>query len=232
MTFNWILLSDRRKLVRHSLLVITASLFGSILSFFFFDQRLSAYFNDDRLLDFRKLARTLTDIGLSENFFIMALGLFMISHFVSRWSQSRPQDPVKNLWVWLKRWSLGFFYSLIMSGVLLHILKFSIGRQRPHRSDTFDADVFVPFQFDHYFQSLPSGHSQTLFCVGTMLHILWPRAGTLIYLPIFTLAFTRVIVHQHFLSDVFIGAAIGHLGTLWTLWFLQKRFPRSFSLSK
>jgi membrane-associated phospholipid phosphatase len=223
---------SKEQLIRYSIYVVCASLFAALVSFFTFDTNISLFFNDESLMSFRKLARELTDVGLSENFFALSIGLFIIFHWLVVQYRNHPKVHLHNLFVWLRKWALNFFVSLIFSGIILFIFKISVGRQRPHVSDTFDNHVFKFFQLNSHYQSFPSGHSQVLFCAATMFAILWPRATWFIYVVAFLLSLTRVVVHAHFLSDVIVGMAVGHLGTLWCLWLLEKRYPKTFSLDK
>ncbi len=189
----------------------------ALLSYFYIDQNLSLYFNNEDLMPFRKTARAITDIGLGEYSFAVAILSFIYASWAGR--------------KWLKAWGLNYFLALVFSGVLGHIIKIFVGRQRPHVSDVFDSQIFSPISFDSYFQSLPSGHAQVVFCSATMLTFLWPRKALLIYIVAAILTFSRVMVHAHFLSDIMIGGLVGHLGALWSIALMQKYGSNQYSLS-
>lgn len=222
----------KSQLIKYTLGLGGLSLISALNAYIFADSAISNYYNDDNLLPFRRLARSLTDIGLSENFFVLSLAVFLVAHWFQKKSKNNPRIQLKTTLAWLKTWSLNFFVCLISSGVILHLFKFLVGRQRPHVSDTFQHNIFHFLEFNSHHQSLPSGHSQVLFTSATMFCLLWPRASWVIYVIAALLALTRVVVHAHFLSDVILGAAVGHLATLWSLWYLEKRYPKRFSLSK
>lgn len=189
----------------------------ALVSYFWIDQSLSLFFNNDDLLPFRKTARAITDIGLGEYSFAVAI----LSFIYASWAHRK----------WLKTWSLNYFLALVFSGVIGNIIKILVGRQRPHVSDVFDAHIFVPISFDSYYQSLPSGHAQVVFCSATMLTFLWPRKALWIYIVAGILTFSRVVVHAHFLSDIMAGGLVGHLGALWSVGLMQKYGTGQYSLS-
>lgn len=226
------LMKNPRRLQGYSFLVMTTAIVLAVLCYFFVDVPLSRYFDNEAIMSFRKISRRMTDIGLSENFFILSSVVFLLTHWLVTKTRFRKHVEAKELLTWLKKWSLNLFISLIFSGIILLFFKFLIGRQRPHMSDTYVGNVFDPIQWNSHFQSMPSGHSQVLFCAATLLSLLWPRATWVIFLVCFYLAFTRVIVHAHFLGDVLVGASMGHVATLWALRIFGKRFPQHLSLSK
>lgn len=189
----------------------------ALFSYFYIDQSLSLYFNNEDLMPFRKTARAITDIGLGEYSFAVAI----LSYIYASWSGRK----------WLKAWGLNYFLALVFSGVLGHLIKTLVGRQRPHVSDVFDSHIFAPISFDSYYQSLPSGHAQVVFCSATMLAFLWPRNSLPIYIVAAILTFSRVVVHAHFLSDIMVGGLVGHLGALWSVALVQKYGSGQYSLS-
>ncbi len=189
----------------------------ALISYFYIDQSLSLYFNSEDLMPFRKTARAITDIGLGEYSFAIAILSFIYSLWAGR--------------TWLKAWGLNYFLALVFSGLLGHIIKILVGRQRPHVSDVFDSHIFSPISFDSYYQSLPSGHAQVVFCSATMLAFLWPRRALPIYIIAGILTFSRVVVHAHFLSDIMVGGLVGHLGALWSVALMQKYGSSQYSLS-
>lgn len=98
---------------------------------------------------------------------------------------------------------------LLAGAAILHSLKFVIGRTRPR--DLFRTGVygFRFFAFDTKLDSFPSGHAQTICGVMTALALMVP-AGTLVFAGVAAvLSASRFVVTAHYMSDVFIGAAIG-----------------------
>lgn len=58
-------------------------------------------------------------------------------------------------------------------------------------------------------QSMPSGHAATSFAGAVVLTYLLPRAAPLFFLLAAAVAFSRVYVGVHYVSDVLVGALLG-----------------------
>lgn len=203
--------------------VFIACVLASVGSFFYLDQWLAVHFSDPGLEEFWVLNRQLTDIGLSSNFFLFSVILFIALFIWGKYAKDHPEWRFP-----LQIWSAKFFLSLITSGIVVMVLKFIFGRQRPHKtSPEFDPTVFQPFNFHWDFQSLPSGHTQVVFCVATMLSMFFPR-GTLIFVVLaLLLGFTRVVTHAHFLSDCIMGAFFGWAVTLVTYRLILRKYDKA-----
>lgn len=190
------------------------SLIASGLSIAFFDYPAAHLLTQGQALQAYRTVRTLTDAGEGGHFFAIAILGSLIPWLLLKRREKFSAVALVRLQK-VKDWSLSFLISLCASGVIVHICKFLIGRQRPHVSEEYDPWVFDPVTANWHFHSLPSGHSQTLFAVAAALAFTFPKHQIWIYILIFCLSFTRVILHQHFLSDVFMGAFIGYAVTTW-----------------
>ena len=100
--------------------------------------------------------------------------------------------------------------ALIYSVAIVGILKTIIGRQRPYVGES--NTVFDPFQIDYALTSLPSGHTAIAFAVSTVMadyidnifwKVFWYGAAGLV-------GTARIYHNQHWVSDVFLGGAIGY----------------------
>jgi undecaprenyl-diphosphatase len=58
-------------------------------------------------------------------------------------------------------------------------------------------------------QSMPSGHAATSFAGAVILTYLLPRGAPLFFLLAAAIAFSRVYVGVHYMSDVLVGALLG-----------------------
>jgi len=100
--------------------------------------------------------------------------------------------------------------SLIVSTVFVYILKFSLGRARPYTQES--SLDFHPFATSSRYHSFPSGHASAAFSVATVIaehsKKLW--VDVLAYSLASLVAVTRVHLDKHYLSDVFIGSALGY----------------------
>lgn len=216
------LLGDPQQLYRHLLKVILVSAFISIFSMFLLDQQLASFFNQPEIYsNWYQPARKLTDLGLFEIYFLLAVFCW----FFARWIAPHLNafKPSLGKIKFLRAWSLNFIMALIFSGILTHLVKFLVGRQRPHKSPTFDPFEFTPFTTHWHWHSFSSGHTQVMFTFATMFSLAFPKYRSLWVSFAILIAFTRVMVADHFLSDTIFGACVGYCGTLLALHFMNKR---------
>lgn len=100
--------------------------------------------------------------------------------------------------------------SFIISGVVVGILKYSIGRARPSTGESKTS--FHPFSSTSNHYSFPSGHATSAFSVATV--IAEHSKEFLVHVTAYGLAslvaMSRIHKNKHWLSDVFIGSAIGY----------------------
>ncbi len=216
------LLQDARRFKIHILswfIFVTAL---CVICVYFIDQRLSLWLNEPAQKNWLWLpAREVTNIALSDWYFFISIGAW----FFSAWIAPRIA-ALKNhqtFWNFLRRWGLNFLVGLLVSGVLTHILKFTVGRQRPHKTPDFEATVFDHFTTHWHWQSFSSGHSQVIFTAAVFFSLLWPRGAWFFLVFAIASAATRVIIHDHFLSDVIAGAFVGYIGSLLALKLMQSK---------
>lgn len=187
------------------------------LSLVYWDQPLSYFFQDESFRMLREVSVYLTDLGLGWPYFVLSSGGYLFCYFRLKTLDDNPAGPgeaarLKSL----QWWSSFAFSALLLIGAVIQLFKFALGRQRPHMSATFAPDVFFPATFNWDFHSFPSGHSQVIFVVATVLALWQPRFRYFFFGCAALIAFTRVVLLQHFFSDIIVGAAIGYFGTqLW-----------------
>ena len=105
--------------------------------------------------------------------------------------------------------SLALLASFVAASIVLHGIKIFLGRRRPR--DDFEHGLygFRYFTWELQYDSFPSGHSMTIFCVAVVLCAITPVLAPF-WLALATgLALTRAMLTAHFFSDVLIGAGIG-----------------------
>jgi len=196
---------------RHTFFVSIFTGLFCLFSIFYSDRAVAQAFNDPSFAGLRQFCSDITDIGLGAIYVFIAL----VIYFSSLWILPRMQWFAKHsLWISKVRFASGFsLAALFFVGLFNLLLKILFGRQRPHMTETFESFNFDPVNFHWYWHSFPSGHAQVVFVVATLLSFAWPRFKVLFLLSAFAIALTRVVIHQHFLSDIILGAAIGYLGT-------------------
>lgn len=99
--------------------------------------------------------------------------------------------------------------SLAAAGITTTALKFIIGRSRPRKNmGEFD---FNYFELKNINVSLPSGHTTVAFTISTVLseRIDNIYASIALYGLASLTAYQRIYSNNHWLSDTFLGAAIG-----------------------
>lgn len=106
-------------------------------------------------------------------------------------------------------YAIAFIVSLIVGSAVLHAIKLVLGRRRPRDDMEMGLYGFVPFAFNTDYNSFPSGHALTIFCVAVVFTCVWPWFWPLWFAVATFLAVTRALLTAHFLSDVLIGAGIG-----------------------
>ena len=59
------------------------------------------------------------------------------------------------------------------------------------------------------YASLPSGHATNIFAFATVIGMLWPKGRVLLYTLAAWIAASRVLVGQHYVTDIVLGAILG-----------------------
>lgn len=181
------------------------------VSVFELDQMLAQIFAQPEWSSFRQYCSQLTHVGEGAPYFALAFGLIIFSYAI-RWSS--PNGGWEPHAVWTRQWGLISLKALLLVGFALHVLKFTFGRQRPHLTEQFESLIFNPLNWHWHWQSFPSGHAQVSLLVTTFGAVLFPSYRVIFYSCGFAIAFTRVVIQQHFLSDILVGGLVGHLGAL------------------
>lgn len=110
---------------------------------------------------------------------------------------------------------LFFFTAVVGSGLIVAVLKFIFGRARPWSLEKGGEYGFYFFEYDTPFVSFPSGHATTAFAIFTVLSILFPRLTWLWLAFALLMAFARIGVPDHYVSDTIAGALLGMGFTLY-----------------
>jgi membrane-associated phospholipid phosphatase len=147
--------------------------------------------------------RTITDFGRAEKYIVGCLIAFAVLALLSTRSEEKADRYRAGA-----RNSLYVLATLAASGIAINLMKFILGRQRPKALFENDFYGMIPFNLDHAMSSFPSGHSQTIWAVVTPLMILFPRFSPICIFLGLLIAFSRVALTVHFLSDAIAGAFV------------------------
>ncbi|HEV8015415.1 MAG TPA: phosphatase PAP2 family protein [Stellaceae bacterium] len=107
-------------------------------------------------------------------------------------------------------WRLGFvFVALALPGILGDIMKPVFGRARPVLlfRDEFFGFTWAGAHGNSW--SFPSGHSITVAALAVALYAIYPPAWPAYALLALLVMASRIVLEQHYLSDVIAGAYLG-----------------------
>jgi undecaprenyl-diphosphatase len=156
--------------------------------------------------EIRSVFRAITDIGKS-NWMLIPTGAAIAVALVLR---KRHVGFRNSAAYGLIASTIGFvFVSIGGAGLIANLAKNIIGRARPKLFDTMGPLEFKLFAFDSDYASLPSGHATNIFAFATVIGMLWPRGRVLLYTLAAWIAASRVLIGQHYVTDVVLGAILG-----------------------
>jgi membrane-associated phospholipid phosphatase len=168
-------------------------------SFFFADMPLAEFFETNRNPVLRWLGESFSLLGLSQWYLVPGglIGIFC-------W-RSRPAWSKKGWYV---------FLSVASTGILSNLIKVCTGRYRPKVYFEQGITGFSPFHPKIDELAFPSGHATTAFAAAVALGYLLPRFRWYFYAVATLVAFSRVLLVKHWLSDVIAGAWLGAAGAV------------------
>ncbi len=132
--------------------------------------------------------------------------------------------------VFLKRnpywsnWGLFLFSSVAVSGLSADLVKYIAGRARPKLYFNNALYGFDFFHWENAWTSFPSGHSATAFSVAVIFATLYPRWRFTALFGGILVALSRLVLAQHYISDVIAGSFLGIVSTvlLYNFYFKSK----------
>lgn len=204
--------NKKAQLLQHTAVVLA---FGAVLiaiGYFWLDQRIGLFFQQPEQETIYYYSREITNVGYAIHYLVISVFLFILSRVLSK--QIGHLSPYHRLRLATEQWSLFAIKALLAAGTLVQIIKPLIGRRRPNVVENPEL-LFNRFTTDAHWHSFPSGHTQVLITVATVLGLIWPKARWYFFALGLILSFTRVATYQHFFSDFIGGILAGYLVTLW-----------------
>ncbi|MDD2950897.1 MAG: phosphatase PAP2 family protein [Sulfuricurvum sp.] len=203
-----------RALISNYMFLLFASAF---LSYWYVDQALALYIHTLGINVSNTFFHAVTQFGDSK---YPLLGTFL---FYLIYRKSDKHFARKNLYI---------FSTVAISGLIVDIVKVIAGRMRPELFFENQQYGFSGFKFESAFYSFPSGHSATAFSFFIALALLNPKYKPLFIALALLIVLSRIILLQHYLSDVAIGSAIGAFSSYWIYhrYYLHAKSVRRFSL--
>ena len=161
--------------------------FDSVLHW---DRRMVHAIGENRKLNkFDRMFVTATFLGDGYIWASLALGLLLFGGAVDR-----------------RYVGIGFFVT-VANIVIFRVIKTLTGRVRPENKD--EREERLRTRIDGY--SFPSGHATTSFGLAWVIFNCYPHVAvqTSVYVVAATIAFSRVVVREHYPLDVLGGAILG-----------------------
>lgn len=180
----------------------------ALFSYFFIDKSLALFFKYD-FTELDRIFNYITKLGKSEFYLIVSFLLF--ASFYKKNS-------------FIKRASLLIFSSIAVSGIITNLIKPIVARYRPKALFEDGLFGFSGFDIGYIVNSFPSGHSATSFSLFISLSLLFPKYRYIFYILAFLVAFSRVVITAHYLSDTIVGSLIG---ALCAIYFYKKFFAKN-----
>lgn len=195
---------------RHPRLALLAwGMIGCLPLFLWLDPWLSQILRLKLSPDLRGFFSIITDIGLGGPWYLGFAAGWLVCMAAAGLALT---TDAHELWRTRAR-SWGFaLLSLAASGVAVQALKFLFGRARPKFYFNEGLYGFYPLSGHN---SFPSGHSQAIVGAMAALWFIYPRYR-LAYVVIGAgIAFSRVAVGAHYLSDTIMGSLLAIVVCLW-----------------
>jgi membrane-associated phospholipid phosphatase len=167
------------------------------------DVRAAEFFRAHLVGAARRRVRLVTDVAKGAHWLAAA---FLIYGGVQLWMAIEGETPggrhASDL-------ALALLVSMVAASAILHSIKLLLGRRRPR--DHFEHGLYGLrwLALDTQYDSFPSGHAVTIFCVATIASAALPQFAPAWFAIAAFLALTRALLTSHYLSDVLIGAALG-----------------------
>lgn len=113
--------------------------------------------------------------------------------------------------------------AISVSGLINLLIKWAAGRHRPINLFEKKMFGFDFFAVGYEMNSFPSGHALTAFALATAVSFLFPRWRIPAFAAASIIAFSRVMLTSHYLSDVLAGAVVAVLCTLAIKHFFERK---------
>ncbi len=156
--------------------------------------------------DIQKFFRRITNMGRS-NWMLIPTGVAIALALVLRQRHASFRNSAA---YGLIASTIGFvFVSVGGAGLIANVTKNILGRARPTLFETVGPLDFKLFAFQSDYASLPSGHATNMFALATVITMLWPRGRVLLYAMAAWIAASRVLIGEHYFTDVVVGAILG-----------------------
>jgi membrane-associated phospholipid phosphatase len=182
--------------------------------FVYVDASVAIFFHRVELGYIQPLSKWVTLLGKSKPLIGVLIGFILIFRYIFRW----------------RKWEMrAWFLALctVVPSLIVLGLKILFGRARPELLFNDGIYGFQWLKYTRLFWSFPSGHTATL--MGCMLGscIIWPKYRWMFLCIGFLVMLSRVILLQHYITDVLVSAYLA-LIEVWVLQWLLNRYAPNF----
>jgi membrane-associated phospholipid phosphatase len=171
-----------------------ATAVAALWAYFFWDIPVATYFFSVKNSSLGKIIKPFSGLGRGEWYLIPPILIAIVF-----WKKNRP----------VAHKALFIFTTVAVSGILVNVVKLITRRVRPTLYFSEGLYGFNFYKLDSDFMSFPSGHSATSLGAMVALGFLFPVLRVPFLILGMALAFTRLFLTNHFLSDVLVGAMLG-----------------------
>jgi len=169
----------------------------TILLYHFADRQIASYFYTLDNKPLKDIFEFFTEFGKSE--------WFLVPSFLLFWYFKKTHKPNYSLIAFY------IFMTNVVAGIGVWFFKFPFGRMRPKLYLLNDLYGFEWFEIKAKFASFPSGHTITAISSAVAFSLLFPKWKYLFLSLGALIAFSRVVLTQHYLSDVVFASFLGTL---------------------
>lgn len=183
----------------------------ALLSMAAVDRPLALYLHDHVQGDILAIWETITQLGVATGYVIVGIVLLLGGWVGTRIAAHEETVRFSDR---LRRYAALLLGGLALSGAVLNLAKIGLGRQRPEYLFADGFYGFKPMNLDTGANSFPSGHSQTIWALAAVLCIAFPRHRLTVCTFAAVVALSRVVIGEHYLSDVLVGSYLGVAGVV------------------
>lgn len=184
-----------------------------------FDAKISVVWSQ-HTTKFQEILATSTNMIKSAYWLILAVFLWFLSVL---YPKRQAGQTILRFIAQMREAGLYLFFAIIVASIPVNLMKYLIGRARPHLLTQLGDEYFSPFNGSYLYVSFPSGHAMMAGILAVFSLKFLPRLSWLIMPICLLLTFSRVIVAAHYPTDILAGFTIGVVVSLWLYNFLTLR---------
>jgi len=121
--------------------------------------------------------------------------------------------------------------AFLISGLIAQVLKYLVYSPRPKEFFSQNEHIYLIDGITHTgTSSFPSGHTVSIFALTTILSLFTKNKKIcwLYLLPAILVAYSRIYLSQHFLTDVLAGSLVGVSVAVFVYWFFKTKINKKW----